>query len=293
MDAKGVVLLVSFSVLLGLNQALVKLVNAGLAPLFQAGLRSVCAVVVVGAWMAWRGKAFEWRHGVAWFGCLNGVLFALEFAFLFLALDYSSVARVSVLFYTMPFFVAVGAHFLFPGEDLSPARVLGLLLAFAGVVAVIGFDAAPGTNNQDRLLGDALAIAAAVSWASLTLITRASRLAHISAEMNLLYCLLISGPLLVALAPMFGDSVREITPGIVGVFAFQVVFIVSLGFIVWLWVLSVYPVADMASFSLLTPLFGVFFGWLIFDDYLSPQFLTGLAMVCGGLVLINRRARAR
>ena len=46
-DALGATTLILFSSLLGLNQALVKLVNAGMAPAFQAGLRSVCAFFIV------------------------------------------------------------------------------------------------------------------------------------------------------------------------------------------------------------------------------------------------------
>ena len=46
-DALGGSLLIGFSVVLGLNQALVKIVNDGLAPVFQSGLRSACALPLV------------------------------------------------------------------------------------------------------------------------------------------------------------------------------------------------------------------------------------------------------
>lgn len=287
MDAFGATVLVVFSALLGLNQALVKLVNAGLAPVFQGGLRSLCAIAVVAAWMYWRKKAFNFTPSIALFGLLNGLLFALEFAFLFIALDLSTVARASLLFYTMPFFVAAGAHVLFPGERLTSARAGGLALAIIGIALVLSDDA--GMATEHAWLGDLFALAAAMCWAAMTLLTRASRLATITPEMNLLYCLLVSGPVLLAMAPLVGDTVREMTPLLLGIFVFQVVVIVSLGFIVWLWVLSVYPVSDMASFSLLTPLFGVFFGWLIFDETLTPMFLASLVTVCAGLLLVNRR----
>ncbi|MGR8919210.1 MAG: DMT family transporter, partial [Gammaproteobacteria bacterium] len=137
MDATGAAILVVFSALLGLNQALVKLVNAGFAPVFQGGLRSLCAALVVAAWMVLRGRAPRFAPGTRLLGALNGTLFALEFAFLFLALELSSVSRASLLFYTMPFFVALGAHWLFPAERLTPARLAGLALAVAGVALVL------------------------------------------------------------------------------------------------------------------------------------------------------------
>jgi hypothetical protein len=40
MDVLGISLLVGFSVLLGLNHALVRLVNVGFSPIFQGGLFS-------------------------------------------------------------------------------------------------------------------------------------------------------------------------------------------------------------------------------------------------------------
>ena len=46
-DNAGIIMLTVFSATLGLNQALVKLVNAGFSPIFQAGLRSVCAFFIV------------------------------------------------------------------------------------------------------------------------------------------------------------------------------------------------------------------------------------------------------
>ena len=99
-DALGAVLLVSFSVLLGLNQALVKLVNAGLDPAAQAGLRSLGALLPV-ALFAWiTRKRLSVTDGSLGFGLLNGLFFSAEFALLFIALDYSSVARVSLFFYT-------------------------------------------------------------------------------------------------------------------------------------------------------------------------------------------------
>jgi len=45
----------------------------------------------------------------------------------------------------------------------------------------------------------------------------------------------------------------------------------------------------MSSFSLLTPLFAVCFGWLIFDDEITPLFAVALGLVLSGLVLINQK----
>ncbi|MGD8415592.1 MAG: DMT family transporter [Pseudomonadales bacterium] len=286
MDTFGASLLIGFNLLLGLNQALVKLVNAGFAPFFQVGLRSACAFLPVFAYALWMRKRVSVTDGTLFPGIVNGVLFSAEFCLLFLALDLTTVSRVSLFFYTMPLWVAIGAHVLVPGERLSGIKVLGLGIALAGIALALlgGHDSGSGASWR----GDLIALAAAFCWGAIALLTRTSRLSQTSPEMNLLYQLAISSVIVLPLAVFLGDTVREPTPAILGMFTFQVLVIVAVGFVLWFWILSIYPVASMASFSLLTPVFGIFFGWLIFDDPLPPTFLGALALVGVGLLLVNR-----
>ena len=287
MDAFGTGILVSFSVLLGLNQALVKLVNAGLAPVFQAGLRSACAFIPVLIWSLLKRRRLSFTDGSFKPGMLNGLFFSLEFCLLFTALEYTSVARVSLFFYIMPFWVAIGAHFLIPEEPLTRRKVIGLILAVAGVSLALSDDNSKPTANA--WIGDLFSLIAALFWAALALVTRTTRLSKCAPEMNLLYQLGFSAVFLILLAPVFGDTVRQLTPEIIAIFLFQVIFVAAVGFLVWMWALTVYPVTEMASFSLLAPVSGVFFGWLIFDDRLSFAFFTAVLLVGAGLVVINRR----
>ncbi len=277
--------------LLGLNQALVKLVNAGFAPVFQAGLRSACAILPVLAFALYARRRLSITDGSLAPGLLNGLLFSAEFCLLFLALDYTTVARVSLFFYTMPLWLAVAAHFLLPGERLTALKVLGLAMAMSGVALALSSREASTTASS--WLGDGLALAAALCWASIALLTRLSRLSRSSAEMNLLYQLSVSSVLLLLLAPLFGDTIREPTPFVLAIFAFQVLVVVAIGFAVWFWLLSVYPASNMASFSLLAPIVGVFSGWMIFDDPLPWNLLVALVLVLGGIVVTNSRRALR
>jgi len=285
MDALGSTFLISFSILLGLNQALIKLVNAGFSPLFQSGLRSVCAFpIVLLIALIWRRRLSVTDGSLPW-GVLNGLLFCAEFALLFIALDYTTVARVSLFFYVMPVWVATAAHFLIPGEPLNRNKVVGLGLALAGIALALSGDL--GDAPDDAWIGDLLALVGGMFWASITLLTRL-KLQTVSSEMNLLYQLGVSALILTALALMVGSPIREPDLTILMVFAFQVVAIVSVGFLVWFWVLSVYPVSNMASYSLLAPIFGVFFGWAIFDDPVTPMLALSLFTAGIGIYIINR-----
>ena len=133
-----------------------------------------------------------------------------------------------------------------------------------------------------------MALLGAFAWGAIALLTRGTRLSQVTPEMNLLYQLGVSAIVLTALAPLFGDMVREPTAIIYGVFAFQVIVVVAIGFSLWFWVLSVYPVSNMVAFSLLAPVCGVLFGALLFDETISGTFVLALGLVVSGIVLVNR-----
>ena len=287
MDALGASLLIGFSVLLGLNQAMVKVVNDGLAPVFQSGLRSALALPLVLIFAIIMKRRLSLSDGSLPYGILNGLFFSIEFCLLFLALDYTTVARVSLFFYLMPIWVAIGAHFLIPEEPLNRFKFAGLTLAVAGVA--VAFSGDLGDAPPQAWLGDLLALVGGMFWAAIPLLTRTTRLANCSAEMNLLYQLAVSAVILLLISPLFGPAIREVSTTIMLVFAAQVVLVASFGFLLWFWTLSLYPVSNMASFGLLTPISGVFFGWLVFEDPLTPAFLLAIAMVSFGVVLVNRQ----
>lgn len=300
-DATGASLLIGFSALLGLNQALVKIVNAGMAPIFQSGARSACALIVVIVWARVIGSRTDFRNGSVPWGLLAGTLFALEFAMLFVALDYTTVSRVSLFFYSMPLFTALGAHFLLPEERLHAGKVAGLAVAFAGLSLGLSdgtslpdgasLPAGAAASSDMAWIGDMLAVAGAIFWAAIALSMRTTPLKHCTSEQIMMYQLSVSAVLLLAAAPLTGDTIRELTPGIMAIFAFQVIAVASIGYLLWARILAIYPIGNMASFSLLAPVFGVFSGWLIFDDPLTPRFLLALGLVGAGLILINRRRK--
>jgi len=282
-DALGAALLLGFSALLGLNQVLIKMVNAGIAPIFQAGLRSFCAFFVVLLIATLMRRRLSLTDGSLLPGLFTGGLFAFEFTLLFQALDYISVSRASVLFYTMPFWVTVAAHALIPGERVTTLKSIGLLFALVGVAITLGFN----SSGESSLIGDLFCLVAAGAWAAIAIIARTTKLQRACPEMQLLYQLAVSAPILLILALWTGDFLREPSAMIWSVFAFQVIVVVSIGFLTWFWVLSIYPVANMAVFSFLAPVFGVFFGWLLLDETITLSIVSALVLIAVGIALVN------
>lgn len=99
------------------------------------------------------------RDGTLWPGLLVAGLFAAEFVFLFAGVARTSASRSVVFLFSAPFFTAVGAHLLLPSERLNLVRVVGLIVAFGGVVAAAWDRPANGASWE----GDLLVMGAAAS----------------------------------------------------------------------------------------------------------------------------------
>lgn len=285
LDGVGWVGLFGTATLFAFNQITIVWVNEGLQPVLFAGIRSLMAIPFVVLWLALSRRLPGWTPGVWPAGLAIGLCFAAEFLFLFLALDLTSVSRAAILFYSMPLWLALLAHWGL-GERLTSAKLGGLALAFAGT-AVALLDRPAG--GQASLAGDLCALAGALSWAATAYCARRPAMAKVGPEVQLLWMLAVSGPILIALSPLFGQLVRDFQPSHAAWMLFQASVVVAGGFIAWLWLLSSYPAATVASFSFLTPVLSMLFGWAILGEEVGPGLLVALALVAAGIVLVNHR----
>ncbi|KIQ68707.1 DMT family transporter [Wenxinia marina] len=287
-DAFGAIALTSFSALLAFNQVVIKVTNGGLQPVFFAGLRSAGAVLCLLLWLRLRRVPVEFGgRRVALYGVLTGTVFALEFLCLFVALDLTTVSRSAIIFYSMPVWMALMAHVFVPGDRITSRKGLGLLVAMAGVAVAF----AGRRGGEASLAGDLAALGGAVGWAATGLLAKASPLRTVRPEMQLMWQVLVSAPILLLLAPLFGPLVRDLAPIHLWGLAFQIVVVVTAGFVFWLWLLSIYPASGVASFSFLSPVLAVALGWALLGEEVGPTLALALLLVAAGLVLINRPPR--
>jgi drug/metabolite transporter (DMT)-like permease len=287
LDSKAFVLMLGLTGLWGFQQVAIKVTAPDVSFVMQAGLRSLIATVLLLAWAQWRGTRLFARDGTLAAGIGAGLLFGGEFIFIYGGLEYTAASRMTVFIYLAPVLVALGLHWLVPGEKLVRAQWAGVLLAFAGIALAFGegFAAARGT-----LLGDACGMVAALLWAATTVLIRATRLARASAAKTLFYQLGISAPMLLAASWLMGEKgVIAATPLAVASLAYQGVIVAFASYLVWFWLLTRYLAARLSVFAFLTPLFGVLFGVAILGEPLTPVFAGAALLVGAGIALVNRR----
>ena len=288
MDAFGAAALIAFALHLAFNQVVIKVTNGGFGPIYAAGLRSAGAVVVLLIWMKLRGIPLTVPRAAIPAGILSGVLFGFEFMVLFSALDFTTVSRASVIFYSMPVWLAIASHFLMPNDRLSGLKSVGLAMAMLGVIIAL----LDRSDASASLAGDIMALGAALGWAGIALLVKVTPLKSVPPAQQLMFQVVVSAPILLIAAAISGDWLRD--PQLIHYAAllFQIVAVASLGFLVWFWLLTIYPASSVASFSFLSPVFAVILGWLLLGEEVGPQAWVALGLVSAGIYLINRKPRA-
>lgn len=291
LDGLAVGLLVVCCSLWGLNQVAAKVALADFPPLTQAALRSLGAAVLVLAWSRWRGIALFAQDGTWRAGGLAGLLFAAEFACIFIGLQFTTASRMVVFIYLSPFVVALGMPLIARGERLAVSQWVGLAAAFAGVTWAFAEGFAPTAHAGPRQwLGDALGVAAAVLWGATTLVIRGTALSSAAAEKTLLYQLAVSGLLLALAAPLAGEHWPQAPAALsVASLLFQTVIVTFASYLTWFWLVRHYPATRIAAFTLLTPVAGLAAGVLLLAEPLTLRLGVALAAVVLGLALVNRR----
>ncbi|MBI5897795.1 MAG: DMT family transporter [Rhodocyclales bacterium] len=280
-------LMVLLCAIWGLQQVAMKFATAEIAPILQAAIRSAGAASMVFAWARWRGIELGWSDGSLRPGLAAGVLFGLEFVFIFVGVELTTVSRMVVFLYTAPCFTVLGLHFFVPGERMGWRQWGGVLLAFGGLVLAFA-DKASGGNP----LGDFFGILAALFWAATTVLIRATLLAKVTATKVLLYQLAVSAAVMFPLSWVMGErGIAVLSAPTLWAMAYQIMIVAFASYLAWFWLLTRYLAGRLLVFSFLTPLFGVWFGMMLMGDRPSAGFFVAAALVVGGIVLVNLPAR--
>jgi len=287
LDAASMVLVVFICLTWGFHQPAVKLAINDIPPLIQCAIRSALAIIIVLVIMRLRGLPVLKRDGTLAAGLVAGLLFGVEFLLIYRGLLFTTASRASLFIYLAPFFVVLGSRIFLPADRFSPMQWAGLVLAFIGMMVAFGVPAPPSSPHQ--LLGDLMMAAAALVWAATTLVIKVSALSRIAAEKTLLYQLLVSFPILAGGAAVFGERIVALPSAVaIGALTYQVV-VVGLTYSAWFALIVKFSASRLSAFTFLTPLFGVAAGNLVLDEPLTPAFALAVALVAGGLILVNRR----
>ncbi|HET7572362.1 MAG TPA: DMT family transporter [Gaiellaceae bacterium] len=177
------------------------------------------------------------------------------------------------------------------GERPTRRGVLGLAIAFAGVVVVA--DPVGGFGSR-RLVGDALFVGASLSWAAYTLAGRAAIARYGSVSANVYATgggALLLLPISFAIGGWGGAGSAPASAW--GGIAYLSLAGTVVSFVLFYEGVRVLGAARASAFALLVPIFGVVSSVLVLGERLRPAVALGGAIVLAGLWLVQTPSRRR
>lgn len=261
--------------------------NDALAPVWAATLRLALAAALLAAWTRARGQRLPrgpalraaLGYGIGQFGVNLPLLYWGE------KLVPSGVS--AVLYATIPFSSAVAARAL-GVERLTPAKVVGALIAFAGVAVL--FSASLHRHIPAAGFAAILAGATAASVGT-ALLKRGPRQDPFAA--NAVGC--AAGAIMAAVAS-FALGEAHTFPGTARA-AWPLLYLTvagSLGaYVILAWLLAHWPVTRTSYITVIVPVIALALGAAVRHEPLVPGSLAGTALILGGLLLGMRPVRPR
>lgn len=286
--AAGLALLASL--LWGGNQVFIKIGLQGMPPLAMAGARFAIGLLVVGAAAAASREPLRTRQGERRQLLFLAFLFLVQIGLLNQGVFHTTASRASVTISAHPFFLALFCHFFVPGDRLTPAKVAGILLAFAGVVLI--FAESLSLADAGYLAGDLMILGSAVLLGlRQTVMKRMVRGFH--PYKVLFWQSLLSLPMFAAASVWLErEAAWDFTPEVVGAVLYQGVVVAGLCFISWVFLLRRHSASQLGVFAFTTPVAGVALSALLVGEELSWMLLVSMVLVAAGIAVAARGPRA-
>lgn len=260
----------------GVNFVIIKLGLTEIPPLLLGALRF--SLVAFPAVFFIKPPALPWTT-VLWYGLTISLG---QFVFLFTALNVGMPAGLaSLVLQAQAFFTVLLAAIVWR-EGIQRHNVLGLVIAVVGLV-LIGLGAKAGSMT---VLGFALTLLAALSWATGNLILKSAGKADMVSLVVwgalvpplpfFALSLLLEGPQLIQ------QSLANISYVGILVVVYLAFVATVVGYVLWGRLLSRHPVSKVAPLSLLVPVIGLLSAAWFLDEHLAIiQWLGAVAVMLG------------
>jgi drug/metabolite transporter (DMT)-like permease len=264
----------------------IKLGLNDLPPFTFAGIRFVIASAILFAIISARRMSLPRRRADWILLALTGILsFSLNYGLLFWGEQYVSSGLAALLQATIPAFGLVIAHFYLPSEQMTPAKIFGVIMGVAGVGMI--FSNQLSVAGSRALAGCAALVLGSACAAYANVLVKAH-----SAKLD--PAILAGGQMVFGLIPLLLVGISlEGNPfhfhwtrmAIVALFYLAIVGSV-IAFMLYYWLVHNMDVTKTMLVALVTPVVAVLLGMLVLDEQPSWRTLVGGAMIMSGIGLI-------
>ena len=209
-----------------------------------------------------------------------------QYIFFYMGLAYTTGVKSAIINGAQTFIAILIACLIFRYEKLTLQKMLGCLIGFAGVI-LINFDPS-GLTGGFTLRGEGAILIASISYAfSSGLVKKYSRFENPVVLSG--YQFVIGGMIMSFFGFILGGVLAgwSVTSVLLLIY---LALISSVAYSVWGILLKYNPVGKVAVYSFTNPIFSVLLSFMFLGESstFGIELVIALALVCGGIYLVNR-----
>ena len=283
--ARALAFVAFLALLWGGNSVGLKIGLESLPPITLSTVRFALGWLLVISWALIRRHSLSIpRSDLGWIAALSA-LFVVQTIALTVGTHHTSAAHSTIIMSAFPFFTALFAHRLVPGDRLKIPVVIGILIAFGGVaVTFVGRDISTGASA----FGDLVVLGSSIGLALRTVFSK--RLSkRIDALRLLFWMMTLSLPPYLALSLIFEVpfAMPFSTRSIVAL-AYVGLIVAGFCFLSWFSMLQRYSPSRLSVLFFLQPLAGLAGSRLLLDEPIGFSLIAGGILVAVGIAVVNR-----
>lgn len=268
-----------------------KVVLEVIPPFSLLTLRLVLGALALGIVIQFRNRKTETKPVITkrffWTSFFVGVVgYGISLGFQFVGTKLSTASNGALVTSATPAFVLLFAPFLL-GERATVRRIIALLVATAGVLAVI--DPRNAELSPSLFWGNMSLLAAALTWALYSVLVR--KVAQNADLLTSSTIMLLGGvPSSIAFGvwEVLTGGIGTITWGIFGGILFLGIVSTAIAMFLWNYAFAELPAAAASLTFFAQPVVGALLGWLFLAEAITPLFIFGGALIGVGILIAAR-----
>jgi drug/metabolite transporter (DMT)-like permease len=215
----------------------------------------------------------------------------IMFGVMLYGMKFVTAGKSAVLLYTMPIWTILLVHYYLK-EELNRSHWQGIASGCLGILCILGWDTLVHQNLL-ILFGESLIIIGAISWAISNIWVK-KRMVNENTYM-LSGLQLIIGSVGLALLAIPTEGVFNISWTAESIFAilFTAIVASTLDFTIWFYLLKNMDINTATFSSMLVPVFGLLFDWIILGTRLDIGIVIGGILILFGIYQVSRTQRRK
>lgn len=209
-----------------------------------------------------------------------------QYLFFYVGLAHTSGVRASIIEGVNVFIAILVASLIFHQEPLTVRKIVGSIIGFAGVVLVnLTGDAGAGGF---ALLGDGCIVLSTVAYAfSSVYLKRYSKEEDPVVLSG--WQFVLGGLIMIVCGVLFGGRLESASLAGMAMLVYLAI-VSAVAYSLWGVLLKYNPISRVAVFGFMNPVFGVILSAILLQEAgsLGVMCILSLALVCGGIYIVNR-----